>query len=49
MSYYNTNVVFDRNGTVISRYRKFNLWVVEEKKVDKPFKPTMVTLIRTLA
>lgn len=23
---YNTNVVFDRNGTVISRYRKFNLF-----------------------
>lgn len=43
MSYYNTNVVFDRNGTLISRYRKFNLWVGEEKKVDKPFKPTMVT------
>ncbi|XP_067012777.2 vanin-like protein 2 [Anabrus simplex] len=24
---YNTNVVFDRNGTVIARYRKFNLFV----------------------
>lgn len=34
MSYYNTNVVFDRNGTVISRYRKFNLYGEE---VDKPF------------
>ncbi len=37
-SYYNTNVVFDRNGTLISRYRKFNLF---GERVDKPFKPTM--------
>ncbi|KAG5672445.1 hypothetical protein PVAND_002573 [Polypedilum vanderplanki] len=40
LSYYNTNVVFDRNGTVISRYRKFNLF---GEKVDKPYKPSMVT------
>lgn len=39
-SYYNTNVVFDRNGVVISRYRKYNLF---GESVDKPFKPTMVT------
>lgn len=39
-SYYNTNVVFDRNGVVISRYRKFNLF---GESVDKPHKPTMVT------
>lgn len=39
-SYYNTNVVFDRNGVVISRYRKFNLF---GEKVDKPFKPQMAT------
>lgn len=39
-SYYNTNVVFDRKGVVISRYRKFNLF---GESVDKPFKPTMVT------
>lgn len=38
-SYYNTNVVFDRNGTVISRYRKFNLF---GERVDKPFQPSMV-------
>lgn len=38
-SYYNTNVVFSRNGTLISRYRKFNLF---GEKVDKPAKPAMV-------
>lgn len=38
-SYYNTNVVFDRNGTLISRYRKFNLFGEE---VDKPHKPALV-------
>ncbi|XP_037030768.1 vanin-like protein 1 [Bradysia coprophila] len=37
-SYYNTNVVFDRSGTVISRYRKFNLF---GERVDKPFKPSL--------
>ncbi|XP_037046246.1 vanin-like protein 1 [Bradysia coprophila] len=26
LNIYNTNVVFDRNGTVVSRYRKFNLF-----------------------
>lgn len=40
MSYYNTNVVFDRNGTLISRYRKFNLF---GEDVDKPFKASMVS------
>lgn len=39
-SYYNTNLVFDRNGTIISRYRKFNLFGEE---VDKPFKPALQT------
>lgn len=39
-SYYNTNVVFDREGVVISRYRKFNLF---GEPVDKPFKPQMAT------
>lgn len=38
-SYYNTNVVFDRSGAIISRYRKFNLF---GERVDKPFKPSMV-------
>lgn len=39
-SYYNTNVVFDRKGILVSRYRKFNLF---GESVDKPFKPAMVT------
>lgn len=26
VQHYNTNVVFDRNGTVVSRYRKWNLY-----------------------
>ncbi|XP_055845560.1 vanin-like protein 2 isoform X2 [Episyrphus balteatus] len=34
LNIFNTNVVFDRNGTVISRYRKFNLY----------FEPYNVTL-----
>lgn len=38
-SYYNTNVVFDRSGTLISRYRKFNLF---GEKVDKPHRPALV-------
>lgn len=41
-SYYNTNLVFDRNGTLISRYRKFNLFGEE---VDKPLKPHMSTFV----
>ncbi|XP_063710145.1 vanin-like protein 1 [Culicoides brevitarsis] len=38
---YNTNVVFDRKGTVIAKYRKFNLF--GEGKTLKPFKPEAVT------
>ncbi|XP_037050780.1 vanin-like protein 2 [Bradysia coprophila] len=38
MSYYNTNVVFDRNGMVVSRYRKFNLF---GEDVDRPLVPTL--------
>lgn len=39
-SYYNTNIVFARNGSLISRYRKFNLFGEE---VDKPIKPSLIT------
>jgi pantetheine hydrolase len=39
-SYYNTNIVFDRKGTLISRYRKFNLF---GEQVDKPLKPALVS------
>lgn len=38
MSYYNTNVVFDRTGTVVSRYRKFNLF---DEEVDRPLIPSL--------
>lgn len=40
LSFYNVNVVFDRNGVVIARYRKFNLFGEE---VDKPKLPEAVT------
>lgn len=39
LSYYNVNVVFDRKGVVIARYRKFNLFGEE---VDKPKLPDAV-------
>lgn len=39
-SYYNTNVVFDRVGAVISRYRKFHLF---RENLNKPYKPELVT------
>lgn len=39
-SYYNTNVVFNRKGEVIARYRKFNLFYED---IDKPSKPELVT------
>uniref|UniRef100_A0A336MY47 CSON006165 protein n=1 Tax=Culicoides sonorensis TaxID=179676 RepID=A0A336MY47_CULSO len=38
---YNTNVVFDRNGAIISKYRKFNLY--GEKEVIHPLYPEAVT------
>lgn len=41
-SYYNTNVVFDRKGEIISRYRKFNLF---GESVDKPKRPALVTFV----
>lgn len=38
---YNTNIVFDREGTIISKYRKFNLFV--DPGIFKPKKPEVVT------
>ncbi|KAL5279092.1 BTD.2 family protein [Megaselia abdita] len=42
---YNTNVVFDRNGTVISRYRKTHLYYTEYEKatLKKPDLSTFTT------
>uniref|UniRef100_A0A224XDX6 Putative biotinidase n=1 Tax=Panstrongylus lignarius TaxID=156445 RepID=A0A224XDX6_9HEMI len=37
---YNTNVVFDRNGTVIARYRKYNLF--GERNLNRPETPEYV-------
>ncbi|KAK2583898.1 hypothetical protein KPH14_001169 [Odynerus spinipes] len=39
--YYNTNVVFDRNGTIIARYRKVNLFT--EPGFDVTKEPEIVT------
>jgi predicted amidohydrolase len=39
LSFYNANIVFDRAGTMISRYRKFNLF----ENVNKPKYPEAVT------
>ncbi|XP_062556375.1 vanin-like protein 1 [Armigeres subalbatus] len=38
---FNTNVVFDRNGTVIARYRKFNLF--QEPGTNVTYLPELVT------
>ncbi|XP_063930469.1 vanin-like protein 1 isoform X2 [Zophobas morio] len=40
--YYNTNVVFDRNGTIISRYHKFNLFG-DEHLTDRTDLPEIET------
>ncbi|XP_015178474.1 PREDICTED: vanin-like protein 2 [Polistes dominula] len=39
--YYNSNVVFDRNGTIIAKYRKQNLFV--EPQFSTPKHPEIVT------
>ncbi|XP_043500326.1 vanin-like protein 1 [Polistes fuscatus] len=39
--YYNSNVVFDRNGTVIAKYRKQNLYL--EPQFNTPKHPEIVT------
>ncbi|EAT32634.1 AAEL015161-PA [Aedes aegypti] len=39
--WYNTNVVFDRNGAVIARYRKFNL--LGEHGTERTYVPEIVT------
>ncbi|KAL5279091.1 BTD.2 family protein [Megaselia abdita] len=40
---YSTNVVFDRNGTVISKYRKTNLYYDEITLVERPIIPELAT------
>lgn len=40
VSHYNTNVVFDRKGQVVSRYRKYNLYI---EQVDRPKYPEATT------
>ncbi|KAL7041185.1 hypothetical protein ACKWTF_000673 [Chironomus riparius] len=39
-SYYNTNIVFNRVGVIISSYRKYHLF---GERLDKPHKPALVT------
>ncbi|XP_070500719.1 vanin-like protein 1 [Chironomus tepperi] len=39
-SYYNTNIVFNRDGDIISSYRKYHLF---GERLDKPYKPALVT------
>ncbi|KAL3266913.1 hypothetical protein HHI36_011063 [Cryptolaemus montrouzieri] len=39
--FFNTDVVFDRNGKVIARYRKYNTYL--EPDTDKPKTPELVT------
>ncbi|XP_025993534.2 vanin-like protein 1 [Solenopsis invicta] len=41
--YYNTNVVFDRTGKIIAKYRKTNLFVTEVNKFDVTKIPEIVT------
>lgn len=41
--YYNTNVVFDRKGHIIARYRKINLIETEKSFFDVDEKPELVT------
>lgn len=38
---YNTNLVFHRNGSIISRYRKYNLF--NEPEIYQPKKPQLAT------
>ncbi|KAK9870139.1 hypothetical protein WA026_006231 [Henosepilachna vigintioctopunctata] len=41
LKFYNTDVVFDRNGKVIARYRKFNTYL--EQDTDRPKQPELIT------
>ncbi|XP_039289978.1 vanin-like protein 1 isoform X1 [Nilaparvata lugens] len=41
VDYYNTNVVFNRNGTLIARYRKFNIYGIDGKPLRKPTTPDL--------
>lgn len=41
---FNTNIVFDRNGTIISRYRKYNLYIEPLMNItEKPNIETFTT------
>jgi predicted amidohydrolase len=40
--FYNTDVVFDRSGTIVNRYRKYNLF--GERDLDKPDEPEEVVI-----
>lgn len=40
---YNTNIVFNRNGTIISKYRKFNLYL--EKEISTTTKAVQATFV----
>lgn len=39
-SHYNANLVFDRKGQIVSRYRKYNLYI---EMVDRPMYPEATT------
>ena len=42
--YYNTNVVFSNNGSLVGVYHKYNLWTSELAKYDIDLAPSLVTV-----